>query len=277
MSTPGPVARMASLFREDAALTEGVQWLVDKHHRTLEGAPWADELKMAAMQLLADEMLPGNYEIADINTDGLWVTNGGNRFPLREMSDGYRSGAALVVDLIKQFHDCYGELHFEVRDGVPMITAPGVVIIDEVDAHLHVTWQQRIGGWLKAHFPNVQFIVATHSPYICQAADPGGLIRLPGPGEAQPPQVIDQDLYDRVIYGSGDDAVLSELFGVETPYSERAEELRKELVPLEISVLRGEATEADSERYRKLRQLLNSSPSARADEVSARLRTDPAG
>jgi hypothetical protein len=50
--------------------------------------------------------------------------------------------------------------------------------------------------------------------------DPGGLIRLPATSEDEPPQVVDQDFYDRVAYGSGDDAVLSELFGLETPYSD---------------------------------------------------------
>jgi hypothetical protein len=276
MSTPGPGARLASLFYEDAALTEGVQWLIDKHLRALEGKSGASELGNAAIRILAHGLLPDHYEVSEVDSDGIWVMSDGHRFPLREMSDGYRSIAALVVDLIKLFHDCYGDLHFEVHEGVPMITAPGVVIIDEVDAHLHVSWQRWIGTWLKTHFPNVQFIVTTHSPYICQAADPGGLIRLPGPSEDEPPQVVDQDLYDRVVYGSGDDAVLSELFGLETPYSERAEELRTELVPLEMSVLAGEASEADVERYRKLRRLLNSSPSARADEVSARLlRSDP--
>ncbi len=129
------------------------------------------------------------------------------------MSDGYRSIAALVVDLIKQVHDCYGDLHFEVSEGVPVVTAPGVVFIDEVDAHLHLSWQRWIGTWLKGHFPNIQFIVTTHSPYICQAADPGGLIRLPGPSEDEPPYVVGQDLYERVVHGSGDDVVLSELFG----------------------------------------------------------------
>jgi hypothetical protein len=271
MSAPGPAARLASLFYEDAALTEGVQWLIDKHLRALEGKKWASELGNAAIRILADGLLPDHYEVSEVDSDGIWVISRGYRFPLREMSDGYRSIAALVVDLIKQFHDCYGDLRFEVLDGVPVVTAPGVVIIDEVDAHLHVSWQRQIGIWLKRHFPNVQFIVTTHSPYICQAADPGGLIRLPGPSDDEPPQVVDQDLYDRVVYGSGDDAVLSELFGLETPYSERAEELRRELVPLEMSVLAGEATDADIERYRKLRRLLNSSPSARADEVSARL------
>lgn len=190
MSTPGPVARLASLFYEDASLTEGVHWLIDKHLRSLEGKEWAGELGRAAIRVLADGLLPGDYEVSEVDSDGLWVISRGHRFPLREMSDGYRSVAALVVDLIKQVHDCFGELHFEVRDSLPVIAAPGVVIIDEVDAHLHVSWQRRIGTWLKAHFPNVQFIVTTHSPYICQAADPGGLIRLPGPGKDEPPQVV---------------------------------------------------------------------------------------
>ena len=100
---------------------------------------------------------------------------------------------------------------------VPHDHRPGVVIIDDVGAHLYVSWQRRIGRWLKKHFPNIQFLVATHSPYICQAADPGGLIRLPCPNEDEPPQVVAQDRYDRVVYGSGDGAVLPELFGVEAP------------------------------------------------------------
>jgi predicted ATP-binding protein involved in virulence len=65
---------------------------------------------------------------------------------------------------MKQLGDAYGNLSFQVHDGVPVISSPGVVIIDEIDAHLHVSWQKRIGGWLKTHFPNIQFIVTTHSP-----------------------------------------------------------------------------------------------------------------
>jgi hypothetical protein len=217
MSPPGPAARLASLFYEDASLTEGVRWLVDKHRRSLEGREWAAELVRAAVRVLADGLLPDDCEVSEVDSDGLWVISCGHRFPLREMSDGYRSLAALVVDLFKQVHDCFGDLHFEVREGVPLITAPGVVIIDEVDAHLHVSWQHRLGRWLTAHFPNIQFIVTTHSPYICRAADPGGLIRLPGPNEDEPPHVVGQDLYDRVVGSSGGDAVLSELFGLETP------------------------------------------------------------
>jgi hypothetical protein len=218
MSTQGPVARVASLFYEGASLTEGVRWLVDKHIGSLEGKEWAGELVRSAIRVLADGLLPDDYEFSEVDADGVWVISGGHQFPLREMSDGYRSLAALVVDLIKQVHDCFGDLHFEVRDSLPVITAPGIVIIDEVDAHLHVSWQRRIGTWLKTHFPNIQFIVTTHSAYICQAADPGGLILLPGPNEDKPPYAVGQDLYERVVYGSGDDAVLTELFDLETPH-----------------------------------------------------------
>lgn len=271
MSSQSAVARLASLFHEDASLTEGVSWLIEQHLRSLEGKPGAEALKDAALTVLGDGLLPDDHQIKRVDSEGLWISNAGDEFPLREMSDGYRTVAALVVDMIKQIFGAYGELWTDFSGPHPTITAPGVVIIDEVDAHLHVSWQKRIGSWLKAHFPNIQFIVTTHSPYICQAADEGGLIRLPGPDEQRPPQVVEQDLYQRIVYGSGDDAVLSDLFGLDTPYSTRAEELRSELVQLETLVLMGHASTAQVERYDELKQLLTSSATARVDELAARL------
>lgn len=181
VTTPGPTARMASLFYEGVALTEAVRWLTGMQLRALEGREAARDLEAAALQVLADGLLPNGCQVVDVNSDGLWVASHGHRLPLREMGHGSSSVVALVADLIKQIYDCYGDLYFEVHDGVPMITAPGVVLIDEAEARLDASWQQRIGTWLKTHFPNVQFIVSTGSPYICQAADPGGLIHLPGP------------------------------------------------------------------------------------------------
>ena len=221
----------------------------------------------AVLGVLRDGLLPDGYEVGSVDSAGLWVVKDGHRFPLREMSDGYRTVTALVVDIINQIYDAYGQL---VVKGT-VITAPGVVLIDEVDAHLHVSWQKRIGGWLTEHFPNIQFIVTTHSPYVCQAADPGGLIRLPGPDEDIAPHVVDEDLYGRIVYGSGDDAVLSELFGLETGYSDRARELRRELSLLEAQVVAGSANDEQVERYEELSRTLMSSPAARADEVAARM------
>jgi len=271
MSSPSPVSRLVTLFREDASLAEGVDWLIKQHLRSFEKRPGAEQLKNTALRVLGDGLLPDGYRIERVDSEGLWVSHRGNEFPLREMSDGYRTVAALTLDLIKKIYGAYGKLSNDFSGEHPAITAPGVVLIDEVDAHLHVSWQKRIGGWLKAHFPNIQFIVTTHSPYICQAADQGGLIRLPGPDENVPPQVVDQDLYQRVVYGSGDDAALSDLFELDTPYSERAQELRRELVRLETAVLQGRASEQEKQRYQQLQDQLTSSPVARVEEAAARL------
>ena len=271
MLSSGPVARLTSLFHEDASLAEGVAWLIEQHLRAFEDREGARDLKAAALAILEDELLPDDYRIDSVDSEGLWVLHGNHRFPLREMSDGYRTVAALVVDILKQIHDAYGELVLDTQDGVPCVPAPGVVIIDEIDAHLHVSWQKRIGGWLKAHFPNIQFIVTTHSPYICQAADPGGLIRLPGPDENSPVETVPQDLYDRIIFGSGDDAVLSDLFGLDTPYSEQAEQKREELLALELDVVRGQASDEERAQYRALKRKLTSSPATRVEEITDRL------
>ncbi|GAA2533106.1 AAA family ATPase [Winogradskya humida] len=271
MVSRGPATRMATAFHEDASLAEGVSWLIEQHLRSLEKRSGAEQLKAAALAVLGDGLLPDGYAIQGVNSDGLWVERGGHRSPLREMSDGYRTVAALVVDLLKQVYEAYGTLDVVTVGGLTTVNAPGVVIIDEVDAHLHVSWQKRIGGWLKQHFPRTQFIVTTHSPYICQAADERGLIRLPGPDEDTPPQIVEQDLYERIVYGSGDDAVMSELFGLDTPYSDQAVQLRRELVILETDVLTGHANDQQIRRYVQLRDLLASSPPARVDELAARL------
>ncbi|MDX6312859.1 MAG: hypothetical protein QOF44_2323, partial [Streptomyces sp.] len=211
--------------------------------------------------------------VAKVDSNGLWVRRGPRMrsFPLREMSDGYRTVAALVLDVVRQIQAAYGELPAITAGGRVEITAPGVVLIDEIDAHLHVTWQRRIGDWLRQHFPKIQFIVTSHSPYICQAADPGGLIRMPGPDEDRAPEVVDEDLYHRVVYGSGDDAALSELFGLETPYSTRAEQQRRRLVELERKAVAGRADEAETQEYQELAERLTSSLETRVTEVAARL------
>ena len=59
-----------------------------------------------------------------------------------------------------------------------MRLTPGIVVIDELDLSLHPTWQRRIVRILKELFPKVQFICATHSPFIIQSLEPGELIAL---------------------------------------------------------------------------------------------------
>lgn len=108
----------------------------------------------------------------------------------------------------------------------------GVVLIDEIDAHLHPEWQREIGFWLKRHFPNIQFIVTTHSPIICQAADPNGLFVLPEPGSEDGPRALSDDEYRKVISSRPDTILLTSAFGLQNTRSPRAVEARAQYAKL---------------------------------------------
>lgn len=274
MVGPNHVPRLVSLFREDASLVEAAQWLKDIYLRRLEKKPGADLLEKHTLEFLNDGMLPDGVRIERIDSDGLWVKKDGATLPLRDLSDGYRTAIALVLDIIRHMHKAYGEFYVsEVRkNDTPLDPAserrfltvpyPGVVLIDEIDVHLHVTWQQRIGYWLKERFPCVQFIVSSHSPFICQAADAGGLIRLPAPGEECKAEVVPPSLHRKVVLGTADDAVLSALFGLESTRSELSRQLLSELAVLEAKALQGRATDNEAKRLRQLQMELPLGPSA---------------
>ncbi|MDL2285861.1 AAA family ATPase [Desulfococcaceae bacterium OttesenSCG-928-F15] len=85
-------------------------------------------------------------------------------FRIEELSDGYRTMLALVMDLARRM--AVANSHIEWPDGQTVLYSPGVVLIDEVELHLHPSWQQRVLPSLMEIFPNVQFIVTTHSPQV---------------------------------------------------------------------------------------------------------------
>lgn len=125
--------RVATLFQEGAALGESVAWLIQQHLRRLEGRSGAQELIDAVFALLGDGLLPDDYRVVRVDSEGLWVRRGGREFPLREMSDGYRTVTAVVVDLLRHLQLCYGELPLDTSGDVPAVPLPGVVLIDEMD------------------------------------------------------------------------------------------------------------------------------------------------
>ena len=145
--------------------------------------------------------MPDELRVERVDSEGLWLERSGSSLPLQQLSDGYRTVSSLVTDLIRNLVATYPEFAIRHRNGHPVIIHPGVVLIDEIDVHLHVSWQQRIGPWLISHFPNMQFIVTTHSPYICQSATEGGLVRLPGPSESGSPRLVDEQLTEESFTG----------------------------------------------------------------------------
>lgn len=88
------------------------------------------------------------------------------------LSSGYKSILTLILGIIK-------EIEFRFREeGVTAKTFDGIILIDEIDLHLHPTWQTQIIGSLVNIFPNAQFFVTTHSPHVVQSLEPDQLIAL---------------------------------------------------------------------------------------------------
>lgn len=261
-------SRFVTLFREEASLAETVQWLQQLNYRARSNRAGYAELETQVHAVLNDGLLPEGHVITHVDPDGVWVgREGAASIRIDEMSDGYRTVTALVADIVKQIHQCFnGKLEWN-QNGKPILENSGVVLIDEVDVHLHVSWQKRIGPWLVKHFPFIQFIVSTHSPYVCQTAGKRGLIRLPGIDDEFATEVVSEDLYARVVNGTADDAVLTELFGLESPYSARAEQLRQRMTQLEREVLSRRASEAQRAEYFSLVNLIQPSPLSRAMDV----------
>lgn len=86
------------------------------------------------------------------------VCTKGQTFGFNEMSDGYKAALNIVADLILRMHK-QGKLS-------DVFNKEGIVLIDEIETHLHLSLQKMIMPFLTGVFPNIQFIVTTHSPFV---------------------------------------------------------------------------------------------------------------
>ena len=254
--------RFVTLFQESASLIEADQWLRQLNYKRLEGKAAEAQALELVVSLLNDEFLPNQIRVNRVDSDGLWLEDR-NRVELSwsEMSDGYRSALALLTDILRHLINHYGIDDLTARDaeGKLFITRSGVVLIDEIDAHLHPEWQREIGFWLKKRFPNIQFIVTSHSPLICQAADPNGLFVLPEPGSDEPARALTPEEYQEVISSRPDTILRSAAFGfMQNTRSPVAVEARSAFADLRTKQRAGgKLTKTELAELERLRQYIN--------------------
>ena len=260
-----------SAFGEDVALTECLEWLRDLHVRHLEsrsrrGAkrptkkePNGETLKYVTRFINGGGLLPHQTTIDEITADEIYCRDGnGCRLSVLELSDGYRSILSTTLELIRLMVYTYGApaVFRCIRKGDMRIDLPGVVLIDEIDAHLHPSWQHRVGHWFLKYFPRLQFIVTTHSPLICHAAEKGSIWRLAAPGSNASPGKVTGTERDRLIYGSVLEAYDTELFGENVGCSDSSHKKRQELAQLNVKALTGRLTVAEKKKLKGLRGML---------------------
>lgn len=131
------------------------------------------------------------------------------KIPLNQLSDGYKGTISLIADIAYRMAVLNPQLSERV-----LSETDGIVLLDEVDLHLHPAWQQRVIHDLTSIFPKVQFIVTTHAPAVIQSVKSENLIILK-----------DYQLMNAgsQVYGKEANAVLNEIMGV----TERPPEVSK--------------------------------------------------
>lgn len=100
-------------------------------------------------------------------------SNKSYKMALSQLSDGYRCTVSLIADIAYRMATLNPQLGEKVIE-----ETDGIVLIDEVDLHLHPEWQQKILGVLTEVFPKVQFIVTTHAPAVINSVKSESLIIL---------------------------------------------------------------------------------------------------
>ncbi|MDT7603691.1 MAG: hypothetical protein QOF61_1688 [Acidobacteriota bacterium] len=153
----------------------------------------------------------------EVETPYGWVS-------IKDLSLGYKTLIAWMVDFASRMFDRYPESRNPLAE-------PAVVLVDEIDLHLHPKWQRTLMGYLSERFPNTQFIATAHSPLVVQAASDANIVLLKRVGDHV---IIENDV--KAIHGWRVDQILtSDLFGLESarppqfdvPLEERARLLSK--------------------------------------------------
>ena len=141
--------------------------------------------------------------------------------PFNSLSDGQRALIALLSDIARRM--CLLNPHL----GADVLNrTKGIIIIDELDIHLHPAWQRSLVKALRSAFPSVQFIAASHSPQIIGTLKPEEVIIL-DQGESSHP---------RVTYGLDSSTILSEVMEAD----QRDPEIQSLLSSLFTSIEKGE-------------------------------------
>lgn len=250
----------ASLFSDDVDLINAEEWLLQADYaatraskNTTRAANRRDQVIEILRALLPDvddvrfsapeeKIGPSTVEF---HTPYGWVR-------LKDLSLGYRTLLTWMVDLASRLFDRYPHSKNPLAE-------PAVVLVDEIDLHLHPRWQRTLMGFLSERFPNTQFIATAHSPLVVQAAQDANIVLLRREGDHV---VIDNDV-ERIKNWRVDQILTSELFGLESarpPQVSPALEERKKILA------KSRLTKADEKRLAALEAQIGDLPTGETPE-----------
>jgi predicted ATP-binding protein involved in virulence len=201
--------------------------------------PDVDDIRFT--QLTEEQQKPG----IEVKTPYGWVS-------IKELSLGYKTLIAWMVDLASRLFDKY-------PDSPNPLAEPAVVLVDEIDLHLHPKWQRNLMGFLSNLFPNTQFIATAHSPLVVQAATDANVVLLRREGDHV---VIDNDV--KAIHGWRVDQILtSDLFGLESARPPEFDNLLSERTKI---LSKARLTKKDRARLEQIEESIGSLPTGETPE-----------
>ena len=162
-----------SLFDFNKTLNDPITWL--KNQKLLELESLHNEEESIGFRFATDELENMFYELLEKNvkveiqgTDVYFVEKG-YKLSFEQLSEGYRSIVIFVCDVLYR-------LSANIEKNKDLKSIKGVVLVDEIDLHLHPKWQQVIIKRLRSLLPNIQFFFTTHSATIIQGASNDAIV-----------------------------------------------------------------------------------------------------
>lgn len=204
---------------------------------------WFKNFEESLKELFSEDNLKLTYYRKELNFK---IEYGGKSFGLNELSDGYSSLLAILTELI---------LRMEAQN-IKVYDMQGVVLIDEIETHLHVELQKRVLPFLVRFFPNIQFIVTTHSPFVLSSLSNAVICDLEK-------RFVTTDLSSYSY-----DALVESYFDSDK-YSQ---EVKDKIVTFELLVQKGSLTDEEHFAYIKLKDYFKKLPTFMADELDVKIK-----
>lgn len=248
----GPFGALHTLFERPGSLYNAEKWLLDLRRRLLEESEVARNTRRDrvegperriwdAVESALRRVLPGVTSLEPTSERIFIHHESFGRVRFDALSDGYLTTAGWIVDLIARWVERQRAL------GEPVIELlremVGVVLLDEIDLHLHPVWQMRVLEDVRALFPRLSFVATTHNPLALQGARRGEIFVMRRSTEGAGIEVVKQD----IVPGYDVDRVLLEQFGVLHTFDHETRRLLDE-----YRALRKEGTPPEDPRRRRL-------------------------
>lgn len=239
--------RVRNLFDPFARLNHAERWLTDRK------AVSDEQFHRIAVAL---------KKLFDLETEGeikrdaskVWVPLTSRLDSLAELSDGYQSVVAMAVDIIIGVAERWPEIEH----------AEGVVLVDELEVHLHPVWKMRIVTLLRQVFPRMMFIATTHDPLCLRGLNPGEIVVFKRTDAGNIGTVITES----IAHLRADQLLTSPLFGLvgtrEPSFTDKLREIGREYDELFAKTTR---TPEEEEQMLALRKQINEqTPSGESPE-----------